>query len=1305
MASFLKKAYLRVRSHLWAIDNYWFRLDSTRHAVLRICLRAWNILAGEGACRKSALVSSFAGSLADGPGAGLFFDDGLSPAKVPAGEREHWRKEFPVAKKKVRPPAFLVPNEAFRRRLRDYLLGFTVGGEERMFRLDDLAVLEKKHAIVVQKPDQARSIFTPELRAALFERFGQDAGGLSLPESYLRYFFPSFDAAAFVRGGAGFSLRAGGLFQPGETVAIIDFLYERIRVRNRRNLVSRAIIVLKKAAIAAFIIFHALLLLYDLVIMLYGTSRNEYYFTFQNLGQVIDTCDTPYARRAERIYQRDRQARFEEFSSTIGHPSLGNSYRVAKNAQLAVELNYSVYRSLRVADQNGLTIVAIDRRAMSSLARSEPDRYRALADLMIEKRWWEKILSAMDDVTGDRLDLFDYRKIDGDRLSSDVSRKIMESPAPLAWIDRVNAVSDVVTVVFHKPNTMKWAGIGRIPRIMVKAVVLREDRRFYNDLFPVPHRGNDNLAVMPQITKKIAHLVLEKSGALAVRLGLSRLGRKLQAYDAALSNAFENEDRGGSSVSNQVMEMLYTKYITAGTGGGSFRERQIEQKQHELPASLAVDWFWSENNLLEAYVNEIYGGHLYSDIRGFRSQAEIYFMKNLEDLNLREQAMLVAAIKKPSRIKEYALWLKASELASLIEARGAGSPDVKEWEETNAIYRVDRVNYREILETRIKSRIWLERRMKSVLSLLRSDGDITVEEFRDAWERQKVSFSFAPGILSADNRLVNNIKRELDRELGPERSDSGLVVVTTIDMPAQKFLQQRIDRYSRWIDVDRQFAANQPRRVYLEGGARIIQVQENALSDKPRIVNRIIADVGGPSSEDDEWDWISLANRSLGSSLKPFLDLYYILSGSGLQDMFRNSSITYKTYSVEQQRIFQNYMFKHPKREEDRRNIEKYWSWSPRNFTEYTDEWISVEDALVRSVNGVHVQIQELVTPAVFARLLNEIMDIPGPEGLHPPYRSIILGGSAGDQRYDRYLLAYSLFPNMGILKKHTYIRLMMRPDGAVMKPDFRPLKSALLARFGEQRVRAACLLITLALRETVRRGTMAGMDGIGAGKTGTSNDLRDALATLHFIAGDGAYMAGVRLGDRDNYSIGVAADRIAVPLLRSIVTGSFGETAIMSGDDYDAHLKKLADSNPELARDGNRYCMKGGACRSRRIEVAHAQNEKRDQYLKAADEHYNDREYREAVRFYEGYLRLADEFDSSYPVFDRMVRSLIGAGDLNRAAQIIERFALPGKIGKLARFYGKACDVTLKADTDFYSGDDDYERSKRSKKKKRKKK
>jgi len=165
-------------------------------------------------------------------------------------------------------------------------------------------------------------------------------------------------------------------------------------------------------------------------------------------------------------------------------------------------------------------------------------------------------------------------------------------------------------------------------------------------------------------------------------------------------------------------------------------------------------------------------------------------------------------------------------------------------------------------------------------------------------------------------------------------------------------------------------------------------------------------------------------------------------------------------------------------------------------------------------------------------------------------------------------------------------------------------------------------------------------------------------------------------------------------------VEGVFGEKALMKGDEYDALLRKLAGSSREIVSEGGRFCLKDGACRPRRIEVAKAQNEKRDRFLAQADEYYRDGHFGDAARFYEGYLRLADEFDSGNPVFDRMVRSLIESGDLNRAAQIIERFALPGKIGKLARAYERLYDVRLKVNTDFYSGDDEYERRKRERKK-----
>ncbi len=1284
MKRMLMQIKLFLRRHVWIVDNYWIRISGVRQAVLRVLFYFGGILERDGFGRKAAAVNQFLDSFLVDPGRGRYFA-GVDGSDGICG-------------------GYLVPAPLFREGLRNHIMNISIREEERLFRLDDLINLEKE-LIAERKKTGHQRVFTKEQREEFYSFFGTEKGGSDLPESYIRLFFPSFDPAEFVRNSAAFVIGSRRLFMPEETKAVIDFFTDRLRMRNPRSLSQRAVRMFKRALLALFILFHAALLLFDLAIAVYGISRNEYNYTFQNFSQTIDTCDSPFARRAERVYRRNHDARFGDFSSTGSTPPPGNVYRINNGSQMAVELNYGVYRSLRIQDQNGLTVVAVDRKKLRELAWSEPLRHRKLMDMVINKRWWESVLSFADDFTGNRIGLFDHAAISYDRICDDITNGIMKSVEPVEWINRVNTVGDCVSLLFYKANSMKWAGIDEIPRVMIEGVILREDRRFRNTLFPVPHRGNDNLVIIPQITKKVLRTVFAETRSFAARRGIAWLERKSKKYEDVFIASFKDDARGGSSISNQVMEMLYTKYITAISGLPSFSERQIEQKKYELPASATADWFWTRNEILEAYVNEVYGGHLYSDIRGFKSQAEMYFMRGLHDLNLREQVMLVAAIKKPSRIKEYAAWLKADELRNLIESRHPTREVVEKWTEENAPFKVDRNNYREILESKLRAKTWIEGRLFNILRLLRKDGTISAAEERNARSRQKVSFRFAPGIFYADNRLVNNIKREIDRELGSDRSDSGLVVVTTVNMAIQKKLQTLVDRKSRWVSVDPDCQVEgQPADVLLEGGARIIHANTKARSGRPDIVNRIIADVGGTTRAEDEWDWISQANRSLGSSLKPLLDLYFLLSGYNLQDMFKNSLVNYKTYSLEQQRIFQNFMHKYPKRTKEIEGIEKYWSWSPRNFTEYTNDWVTVEDALVHSINGVHVQIQELVTPAAFARLLNETMNITEPEGMHQPFRSIILGGSSGDQRYDRYLLAYSMFPNLGVVKKHTFIDTMRRPDSAVMRPDYRPLKISLFDRYGADRVRAACVLIDLALRETVKRGTMAGMDGVGAGKTGTSNELRDVMATVHFIAGDSTYIAGVRLGNRRNYSIGRAADRIAVPMLRDIVSGTFEPGKIMKDGDYDDYLNRLGRSSREIVRVKENFYLKGNFHNPRRLEVTRTQEEIRKKHLAAADAYYEDRDYEEAARSYEDFLALAVEFSSRHPAFEKMVHSYIEIENLKRAGQIIERFSVTGRIWSTARAYERKYDVTLKVNEDFYSGDDEYERSKREKENKKKK-
>lgn len=1267
----------RLRSRLWTLDNYWIRFSIIRRAVLRASLR-WNgIIVEERRREKESAVCDSIGTLARLPERRELF-------KTPEGYGR-W-----IA-------ARLEPSPAFRGWMCRRLTQVLIDGEERYFRPDEIASFEEN---TKYKTRSGALLFASDQMQRIASLYGCGPDEY-LPETYISYAIPDFNAHDFVKKGAPFVLRERVLFSPSETVAVIDFFESRLKIRNPSSPFQICAKFIKDAAVIVAAAFQCALLVFDLAMMVFGAGRNEYYFSLPGMTRRIETRDTPYARRAERIRRMNAAAGFARFASSSSSPAAVNRYIIKDDAQIAVELSYRAYRGLRQQDQNGMTLCAVDWRGISRLASSDSGRFREWMDGVLVKDGWDKVRELLDDLTGGRFGIFRREDVPRTRFCRDLTYRIMKSPAPLSWIERMNRLAgdEIIKVIYYKPNTMKWAGIDEIPKSLIEGIILREDQRFRNDLFPVPHRGNDNLVIIPQIARKLSRIAAAAVRSAAARYRIAWLERITSEFEESLRSSAAEEYRGGSTISNQIMEMLYTKYIPSQSTKASFLERQIEQKEHELPASLAVDWFWTERDLLEAYANEVYGGYHCGDIHGFKSQAEMYFMRSLDRLSLKEQIMLAAAVKKPSRIRDYAQWCKAQELRDLI-ARAGGAAELAAWENENEALRVTRKNYRQILAEKERAALWMERRISRILHLLRDEGMISEREYRDAL-RQRVCFRLAPGIVTTDRRLVNNIIREIERELGPGRSDSGLVVVTTIDWPMQKKLQEIIDADCRTIDVESDsLTESQPSSVVLEGGARVICAARGVDSESPVLVNRVLADVGGPSKSDDEWDWVSLANRSLGSSLKPFLDFYYLLLGHGLQDMYRNSPVTYHTYTIEQQRILQDAIHRFPHKVKNIGEIHKYWSWSPRNFTEFTNEWVSVEDALVHSINGIHVQIQEVVTPEAFAMLLNDLLGITDPASQHRPYRSLILGGSDGDQRYDRFLTAYSIFPNRGRLADQTFLYLLRTPYGALLQPRYRPRACPALARFSPARIEAAALLIEMILRETVARGTMHALADIGAGKTGTSNNLRDALATSHFIAGNDVYIAGVRLGNRRNWSIGRAADRLAVPLLRRIVTGLFEPQRIMKGEDFDALLARRAASNPEIIRSKGRYCLRNASCGPRRIDVNEIRGRDRAAFLEKADESFDRGRYVEAAAYYESYLRLASSFDSRHPAFNKMVTSLIETGNPLRAGQIIERFSRPGMAGKIRRSFEKRYGVTLKVDEDFFSGDEEYEKKKKEKRK-----
>lgn len=91
---------------------------------------------------------------------------------------------------------------------------------------------------------------------------------------------------------------------------------------------------------------------------------------------------------------------------------------------------------------------------------------------------------------------------------------------------------------------------------------------------------------------------------------------------------------GASTITQQLVK---NKLLT--------REKKLSRKIKELIYSIMLERSLTKEQILERYLNEIYFGHAYY---GIKTAADGYFHKELDDLTLKEMAILVGLPKAPS---------------------------------------------------------------------------------------------------------------------------------------------------------------------------------------------------------------------------------------------------------------------------------------------------------------------------------------------------------------------------------------------------------------------------------------------------------------------------------------------------------------------------------------------------------------------------------------------------------------------------------------------------------------------------------
>jgi penicillin-binding protein 1B len=330
----------------------------------------------------------------------------------------------------------------------------------------------------------------------------------------------------------------------------------------------------------------------------------------------------------------------------------------------------------------------------------------------------------------------------------------------------------------------------------------------------------------------------------------------------------------------------------------------------------------------------------------------------------------------------------------------------------------------------------------------------------------------------------------LTQEMQERTKASGAVdVYSTLDLHLQRIAQDAVR--DGIVQVEKLLSKRRPRVP-----------QAALLAVDPR-TGEILAMVGGRSYNQSQYNRAVSAKRQPGSVFKPFV--YLAAFERALEE--GRSDLTPATVVVDEPTEF----------------TFNDQVWTPGNYQNEYDGPITLRRALALSRNVATIKVAESIGFDSVAALWKRFGIGTPPKG----YPSIALG--VFEATPFEMATAYTIFPNGGTTRP---LRSLARivGDGKDLPILVPPPKT--IAR------KDTTFLVTNMMRSVLNEGTAAGARGQGftldaAGKTGTTNDLRDAW----FVGFTPELLTVVWVGLDDNQPIGLSGAQAALPIWSAFMT------------------------------------------------------------------------------------------------------------------------------------------------------------------------
>ena len=278
----------------------------------------------------------------------------------------------------------------------------------------------------------------------------------------------------------------------------------------------------------------------------------------------------------------------------------------------------------------------------------------------------------------------------------------------------------------------------------------------------------------------------------------------------------------------------------------------------------------------------------------------------------------------------------------------------------------------------------------------------------------------------------------------------------------------------------------------------------------------ILAFVGGRSYNQSQYDRAIVSRRQPGSVFKPFV--YLTAFEHALEE--GRTDVTPASITNDEPETFEF---------DDQ-------VWTPENYEGTYDGAITFRRALAHSRNLATIHVAQTAGYDNVASLWKSL----GVGNPPKPYPSITLG--VFEATPYEIATAYTLFPNGGIVRP-------LKNVLHILKGGVNVTKKAV----GESRRVArpeTAFLVTNMMRSVLNEGTAAGARAAGftldaAGKTGTTNDLRDAW----FAGFTPELLTVVWVGFDDNQPVGLSGAQAALPIWTQFMKGALAGRASVPFD------------------------------------------------------------------------------------------------------------------------------------------------------------